>query len=69
MDDWTRRAIAAWYKGGGTEEPSIPASGVQEIAGLQYVILKNESSILAIYRIGNNNLLRRLRRPPKELLK
>ena len=66
QDDFIRRAFAAYFRSGGSIQPSN-ASGIVEINGLNYVVLENVNGVLAVYRIGNNGLLRRLRRWPKEI--
>jgi hypothetical protein len=61
-----RRAKAAWFRSGGEAEPGAE-SGVVAHGGLTYVVLRNVSGILAVYRVKNDGLLRRLRRWPASL--
>lgn len=68
-DDLTRRALSAWFRSGGTDYPSTQGSGVEQESGLSYVVLRNDGDILAIYRVKNDGLLRRLRRIPKAFRK
>jgi hypothetical protein len=66
-EDLTRRAYAAWFRTGGTDQPSRASSGVEIVAGRAYVRLASGDRILAIYRVENIGRLKRLRRWPKEL--
>ena len=61
-----RRAMAAYWRTGGTEQPSR-ASGVQEHNGHRYVVLRAGGTVLAVYRIRNDGMLKRMRRWPREL--
>ena len=69
MDDEVliNRAVSAWYRYGGFDQPSRPHCSVEEISGRTYVALRNDSGILAVYRLTNKGQLRSLRRFPKEL--
>ena len=42
-------------------------SGVQEINGKRYVVLRNLGGILAVYRVRTDGILKGLKRWPKEL--
>ena len=65
--DLTRRAMAAWFKAGGTETPS-GASGVKMRLGLAYVVLHGSNGVLAVYRVRPDNLaLRVMKRWPASL--
>jgi hypothetical protein len=66
LDDLTRRAFAAYFRSGGTEQPSS-ASGVVVHDGKDYVQLFNVAGTLAIYRVKPDGSLKRLRRWPAEL--
>lgn len=70
-DDVLRRAWAAYYRFADTsnpDQPSIPISGYEELNGLDYVVLRNHERTLAVYRVTRkDNVLRRLKRWPKEL--
>jgi hypothetical protein len=67
-EEYVRRAIAAWFRGGGPGQ-SMPAntSSVVEYDGKFYVELHNVNGILAVYRIRNDGILKRLKRWPLEL--
>ena len=57
-----RRAMAAWFKTGGTEVPN-EASGVKMRLGLANVVLHGVSGVLAVYRVRPDNLtLRAMKR-------
>jgi hypothetical protein len=63
--DLIRRAFAAWYRTGGTEQPA--SAEVPTVDGLTYVRLVGEGGVLAIYRVQSSARLKRLRRFPKAL--
>lgn len=73
-DDLVTRALSAYFKypdpqGG---QPLQPASGCSDevvLNGKTYVVLANSSDVLAVYRVRNDGVLRRMKRPPAELLK
>jgi hypothetical protein len=67
-EEYVRRAIAAWFRGGGPGQP-MPAntSSVVEHDGKFYVELHNVNGTLAVYRIRNDGILKRLKRWPLEL--
>lgn len=62
----TRRAFAAYFRAGGTDQPAN-TSGVVTHNGRRYVALHNVNGVLAVYRVRNDGILRRLRRWPSEL--
>lgn len=64
--DLVRRAFAAWFRSGGTDQPANH-SDVTEHNGHDYVVLRNVNGILAVYRVRNDGMLKRLRRWPTEL--
>jgi hypothetical protein len=68
MDELTRRALAAYFRtaGGNAEQPES-GSGVTELDGLTYVVLRNVNGILAVYRVRPAGLLKRLKRWPPAL--
>jgi hypothetical protein len=67
--DLVRRAMAAWFKSGGTEVPS-EASGVKMRLGLAYVVLHGAGGLLAVYRVRPDNLaLRVMKRWPASVEK
>ena len=65
--EYFNRAMAAWFRAGNTDQPSSYSSGMEEVKGLNYVVLRNVNGILAVYRIKPDGFLRRMRRWPKEL--
>jgi len=65
--DLVRRAMAAYFRAGGRDQPSDAESGVEEIDGRVYVVLRNTSGPLAVYRLTSQERLRVLRRWPAEI--
>ena len=65
-DDLLRRAFAAWFRTGGMDQPAN-TSGVEAHEGHQYVVLRNVRGTLAVYRVKNDGMLRRMRRWPSAL--
>jgi hypothetical protein len=65
--DLQRRALAAWFRGGGTDQPAEP-DHLQDEEGHAYIVLHNANGILAVYRVKNDGALRSLRRYPKALV-
>jgi hypothetical protein len=63
-EEFVRRAYAAWFRTGGTDQPAN-SSRVRRYKGKSYVVLENARGVLAVYRIKNDGLLRRLRRWPE----
>lgn len=64
------RALAAWFRAGGTDLPS-EHSGVVRHNKLRYVVLKSgrgAGAVLAVYRVRNQGMLRRLKRWPVGLV-
>jgi hypothetical protein len=69
-DGLTERALAAYFRSGGTDQPSTDCgdSGVIDLDGRLYVVLSNIiNGILAVYRVRPDGTLRRMKRWPKEL--
>ena len=70
LDELTRRAFAAYFRmGDGLSSLAQPAntSGVVEHKGRKYVVLENSNGVLAVYRVRNQGVLRRLKRWPAAL--
>jgi hypothetical protein len=67
QDDYLRRAFAAWFRGGALEQPSN-TSEVVRIDGRLYVVLRNQGGVMAVYRVRNDGMLKRLRRWPKRVV-
>ena len=64
--DLARRALAAYFRSGGTAQP-MGGGDVTEYDGKLYVLLTNVRGTLAVYRVRNDGMLKRLRRPPRNL--
>ena len=66
--DLLRRAYAAYFKGGGTDQPAELASGLETSeAGKKYVVLRNTHGVLAVYRVRNDGVLKGMKRWPAEI--
>jgi hypothetical protein len=65
-DELTRRAFAAYFRAGGSDQPAN-TSGVAEVGGHRYVVLRNVRGVLAVYRVRNDGVLKGLRRWPPAL--
>ena len=65
-DDLKRRALSAYFKSGGIDQPSSQ-SGVIDVDGLRYVRLFSAGRMLAVYRVDTVGRLKRLKRWPKAL--
>lgn len=70
--DVVSRALRSYFKtarkeGYSAAQPSVVGSHQQEVADRSYVVLRNGSGILAVFRIRTNDKLKRLRRWPTEL--
>jgi hypothetical protein len=69
--DLLRRAQAAYFRSAPInmipDQPSKYASGVEEVKGRTYVVLANNYRMLAVYRLTNRQILKRLKRWPKDL--
>ncbi len=71
-NDILRRAVSAYFRFTSfpqiADQPSMSFSGYEELNGLGYVVLRNYGGTLAVYRVAKkDNVLRRLKRWPKEL--
>ena len=65
-----QRALAAYFRsarGGEILDQPANGSGVEKINGKLFVVLRNVRGILAVYRVKNDNHLKRLKRYPKAL--
>ena len=67
-DDLLRRATAAFFRSGANIQPSSPDSDVFNLDGKVYVVLAS-GEILAVNRLRNDGVLRRMRRYPKDITK
>ncbi|HZN76213.1 MAG TPA: hypothetical protein VFC00_31675 [Micromonosporaceae bacterium] len=63
-EDLVRRALAAYYRSGGTDTPAGGGS-VVEHDGKLYVVLSNVNGTLAVYRVRSSGALKALRRWPE----
>lgn len=61
--DPKRRALAAYFRGGGIEPPSNGAIPIEFDEKL-YLVLSSAKALLAVYRVRNDLQLKRLRRVP-----
>jgi hypothetical protein len=64
--DLSRRALAAYFRSGGLDQPT-GGGVVQEYDGKLYVVLSNVRGTLAVYRVRNDGMLKRLHQPPHGL--
>jgi hypothetical protein len=65
--DVVSRAFAAYFRAGGQLQPAASSSGEREHQGKRYVVLKNVSGVLAVYRVRPDGVLKGLRRWPAEI--
>ena len=61
-----RRAFAAYFRAGGTDQPANTSTTVVH-EGKLYVVLHNVNGVLAVYRVLNKGTLKGLKRWPKEI--
>lgn len=69
------RALSAYYRAMSKAErqghtllpPDASRTAMQELAGKTYVVLVDDSRVLAVYRVTPKGQIRRLRRWPKAL--
>lgn len=66
-DDVMRRALAAYFRSGGTDQPSARASGIRHLGSLGYAVLRTSDRMLAVYRVRSDGMLKRLKRWPAQL--
>jgi hypothetical protein len=72
MDEILSRAYSAYFKtakreGYFADQPAEGASGQQEHGDKSYLVLRNRAGVLAVYRVRNDGVLKRLRRWPADL--
>jgi hypothetical protein len=68
--DEEQRAYAAYFrfaKGHPVDQLAAALSGIEKCEGLEYVVLRDGSRTLAVYRIKNDGHLHRLKRWPASL--
>jgi hypothetical protein len=66
-DTVMRKALAAYFRSGATEQPSATASAVEAVDGLRYAVLRNVRGVLKVYRVRLDGMLKGLKRWPSEL--
>jgi hypothetical protein len=49
------------------DQPSSSSSGAEKVYGKHYIVLRNARGVLAVYRVGNDDTLHRLRRWPASI--
>jgi hypothetical protein len=72
MNELLGRAYRAYFmtaarSGYDCAQPANDRSGEEEVGGKNYVVLRNVRGVLAVYRVRNDGMLKRLRRWPAEL--
>jgi hypothetical protein len=67
MKSYESRALSAYFKSedGMVQQPTTPE--IMEIKDRKYVVLHNVNGVLAVYRIKTDDILKRLKRYPKEI--
>jgi hypothetical protein len=53
---------------GSLDQPCLQSSGVEELDGKTYVVLRNVNGVLALYRVRPQGPLRRLVRWPRAVI-
>jgi hypothetical protein len=66
-EEYVRRAMAAFLRTDTGAPFPASTSSVQEHDGKFYVELHNVNGTLAVYRIRNDGILKRMKRWPKEI--
>jgi hypothetical protein len=64
---WTAARKTGQAQNGNTDQPSSTLSCIEEARGKQYAVLRNGYRVLAVYRVRNDGMLKRLRRWPAGL--
>ena len=69
MDDLLKRAYSAYFRfaDGQPDQPAQSLSDVRSHQKRKYVVLANSRRTLAVYRVRNDGMLRRMKRWPKQL--
>ena len=68
MTDLIQRALAAYHRAAQYPLEDMPSGGVERThKKLSYVVLSNRYRPLAVYRVRNNGMLRRMKRWPAAL--
>ncbi|ECX5877003.1 hypothetical protein H0K60_004462 [Salmonella enterica] len=70
-EDILRRALAAYLRSGAADpafrQPATELCRVEALGGLTYAVIRNVEGLLAVYRVRNDGMLRRMVRPPRAL--
>jgi hypothetical protein len=66
--DEVTRALAAYFRSGGGDQPSQDKSGIEKYGGKVYVCLRSARGLLAAYRVRNDGSLKRLKRFPEGMI-
>jgi hypothetical protein len=66
-DDILRRALAAHFRYGGTDQPSALSSAVEKHGGKWYAVLRGRRGVIGVYRVRNDGKLKKLIRLPTGL--
>lgn len=66
-DDACKRAMAAYRRSGGSQQPS-GSGDIATIDGVDYVVLRNANGILKVYQLTDDGRLKGLRETPAGLL-
>jgi hypothetical protein len=70
QEDLLRRAFAAYFRtarGEEIDQPSKSSSSVELRQDKAYVVLRNARAVLTVYRVRNDDMLRRMTRWPKNV--
>lgn len=65
--DILRRAVATYLRTVGTLHQSAMQQRIEAVGEFQYAVLRTAGQLLAVYRIGNDGSIWRLRRWPAQI--
>ena len=65
--NYLSRAMAAYFRAGNTTQPANDSQEM-EVGGKTYVVLRNISGVLAVYRVRNDGVLKGLKRWPSAIV-
>jgi len=66
LHELTERAVSHYMRKPGADQPAADLSGPATAGGLDYIVLRNISGVLAVYRVLSiSRVLKRLKRWPK----
>lgn len=66
IEDARDRAMAAYRRSGGTEQPAN-GGDVETMDGVDYIVLRNVTGILKVYRLTDDGRIEGLSEPPPGL--